>query len=1216
MQTERSFAVRSTIARDAIELELAVQTLDRWISDRSPQRVSLPLGANREAVLELTPFSVTTPQTRFDVIGSQGTAASSDVLLLRGGVAGDPRSRAFLGISKRGVINGHVTLGTGEQFVLSGRAGAAAAGGLRFSVHRAASPGLPDFIEPCGTTEAHGRTAAPQAIAGITVTHGPQIAHLAVDADQEYTQLFPDIASAQDYVLQVVGAISDIYIRDLDVKLILSLVRLWPAGGEPFQATDLAGFANHWLNNEDWTGLNLVHMFSGRRDTGYGGIAYVGGFCGDPTFGISAFFLGSFPSPIDDPDLGNWDVNVTAHEMGHNLGTYHTHDGYTPPIDQCGSGSIWARGEIMSYCHTLAGGLLNLEMRFSTRVQDVIAARVALEGCLPFDCNGNNTDDLADIAGASSADVNANSVPDECEDCNHNGTLDDADIAGGAPDGDGNGVPDVCETNCNGNSLPDEYETANSLTPDANANRVPDSCEPDCDGDNTADFAEIAAVGSTADLNRDGVPDVCVDCNANGLRDWADIARPDFVYIADLADRVRVFHSESGVAETNLGVGTLLDPNDVGFGPDGLLYVASLGNHKVVRIDPDTGAVVDFVPPGSGGLNSPAGLAFRANGNLLVSSRGTNAVLQYDRTTGAFIGAFVSAGAGGLAGPMDLLYGPDGHLYVATTGHSVLRYNGATGTSMGAFVTAGSGGLNGARRMVFRPGDGHLLVASEFSSNVLEYGASGAFVAQFNDIYPIVSPTGLTIGPNGNVYAVSRQSPIRIIEYGIDTGRYIRSFIRGDTNLVTPTSLVFRPATAAADCNANRHPDDCDILEGSSNDINGDRVPDDCQDAAPPNATWAANDAANRFLTIQVGPSATATAFNGQAALKVALIDLQHPDPANVPSQPPPNYTAFDMRVNGLCFGGVVSGHHCDTDADCRVCLGEPRISCAGAADCANVSCPPGGTCAGLVGCSAEPGTLGCARWVGPPQTFLECNDLPNRGSFRGARLQCTPFYTDWTSQGKFSIFGAEIVPSSRYEIQAYAAICKGVEANCLDVLPSVEVTTRRWSDVRAPFQPPGPSTQPDAVDVAALVNKFRNLPGVLPKTSALLQHNVADPIEDVNALDIAATVNAFKGFAYPFSGPCICPSTVTCNTTSCTNASQCTGPHGEGALCVRTCTGGPNAGQPCLEDQSCNYCNGGSFDGLPCDPAAFDPCPGGACPVTGTCGPGFCRDACARCAP
>lgn len=61
-------------------------------------------------------------------------------------------------------------------------------------------------------------------------------------------------------------------------------------------------------------------------------------------------------------------------------------------------------------------------------------------------------------------------------------------------------------------------------------------------------------------------------------------------------------------------------------------------------------------------------------------------------------------------------------------------------------------------------------------------------------------------------------------------------------------------------------------------------------------------------------------------------------------------------------------------------------------------------------------------------------------------------------------------------------------------------------------------------------------------------------------------------------------PSTVTCNATPCTSASQCSG-----GLCVRTCVGGLNSGEPCFRDGNC---------------------------LDGVCGSGFCRDRCGNCAP
>ena len=141
---------------------------------------------------------------------------------------------------------------------------------------------------------------------------------------------------------------------------------------------------------------------------------------------------------------------------------------------------------------------------------------------------------------------------------------------------------------------------------------------------------------------------------------------------------------------------------------------------------------------------------------------------------------------------------------------------------------------------------------------------------------------------------------------------------------------------------------------------------------------------------------------------------------------------------------------------------------------------------------------------------------------------------------------------------------------------------TRRSGDVASQWQPPSPSSQPDGNDVVALVNKFKNVPGAPSKAAAQIFGNVIELNLDVSGLDISAAVDAFKGLAFPYSGPCPCPSSVTCNATACASAASCSG-----GLCVKTCVGGVNLNQPCLSDAHC---------------------------PSSTCGTGFCRDRCGRC--
>jgi len=289
--------------------------------------------------------------------------------------------------------------------------------------------------------------------------------------------------------------------------------------------------------------------------------------------------------------------------------------------------------------------------------------------------------------------------------------------------------------------------------------------------------------------------------------------------------------------------------------------------------------------------------------------------------------------------------------------------------------------------------------------------------------------------------------------------------------------------------------------------------------SAPQAVLGSAN--ANRSIGLVPGNPGEST------AIRVKLIDLQTPAPANAPQNPPPDYASYELWT-----------------------------------------------------CSAANESENCARWLGKPMIHPESQQNTDRGQFVGARLQCTPYYHEWGSLGTVHVFGAEIIPSSTYEIQAVSQACNAPDEG--SVSAALTVTTARWGDVAIPFNPPSGAAQPDGLDVVALVNKFKNLSGAPSKTSGQIYGNAIELNLDVSGLDISAAVDAFKGLAYPYSGPCACPSSVTCNATPCATPASCSA-----GLCVKTCVGGVNLDQPCITDAHC---------------------------PESTCGTGFCRDRCGRC--
>ena len=140
----------------------------------------------------------------------------------------------------------------------------------------------------------------------------------------------------------------------------------------------------------------------------------------------------------------------------------------------------------------------------ATVVEDQIPADLnpppALDrGAYEFDddCNGNGISDILDIQ-AGAPDCDGDQIPDECEldwdgdgiadicailagdepDCNENLALDPMDVARGTSlDRNNNGQPDECDTDCNGNRIPDEIDISSGFSANCNNNLIPDECE-------------------------------------------------------------------------------------------------------------------------------------------------------------------------------------------------------------------------------------------------------------------------------------------------------------------------------------------------------------------------------------------------------------------------------------------------------------------------------------------------------------------------------------------------------------------------------------------------------------------------------------------------------------------------------------------------------------------------------------------------------------------
>lgn len=230
----------------------------------------------------------------------------------------------------------------------------------------------------------------------------------AIECAWEHVSRFADVDAAIRHVLAVVAEVNNIYIRDVGVQFRISHMRMWNTPADiytgPTSSDYLVGIMNEMRRPSapaTLTSSDLAHLFTANANAG--GAAFLAYTC--PSSGANMGYS-DLTSSDEYPFTGySWSVDVTAHEVGHNLGSPHTHC-YSPPIDNCwgvepgcfAGNFTRTEGTIMSYCHVSSA----TRLEFHPRVITVLKVAVQGYSCLadvptsPADIYEN--DDAADLA--------------------------------------------------------------------------------------------------------------------------------------------------------------------------------------------------------------------------------------------------------------------------------------------------------------------------------------------------------------------------------------------------------------------------------------------------------------------------------------------------------------------------------------------------------------------------------------------------------------------------------------------------------------------------------------------------------------------------------------------------------------------------------------------------------------------------------------------------
>ncbi|MFK8161523.1 MAG: M12 family metallo-peptidase [Lewinella sp.] len=191
----------------------------------------------------------------------------------------------------------------------------------------------------------------------------------------------------------------------IDVNLNISEIMVWDVISPYFGTSSSAMLTQFQSQRTSFNG-DLAQLISYQAS---GGIAVLDGLC--HPFNAARMSFSSIHPNFAAVPIYSWSTMVIAHELGHLLGSQHTHacvwNGNNTAIDGCaglteglcGTPGIPVNGgTIMSYCHLRPQGI-NFDFGFGPQPSAVIANRVAAaQGCVQAVCDidgngGNGGDD-------------------------------------------------------------------------------------------------------------------------------------------------------------------------------------------------------------------------------------------------------------------------------------------------------------------------------------------------------------------------------------------------------------------------------------------------------------------------------------------------------------------------------------------------------------------------------------------------------------------------------------------------------------------------------------------------------------------------------------------------------------------------------------------------------------------------------------------------------
>lgn len=254
-----------------------------------------------------------------------------------------------------------------------------------------------------------------------------------------------------NWITAIQNNIGTLYAND-NINVALHEIKIWTTN-DPYTGSHSQMLDQFRTSVTNFSG-DLAHLVNSPSTTS---VAYLDSICTNFNYAYSGISLSYQQVPTY-----SWTIMAMTHEMGHSLGSPHTHacawNGNNTAIDGCGpaaganegcSGPIPNNGgTIMSYCHLVSAGI-NFLNGFGPQPGALIRSKVDSKPCLGTDCSCMSTIESMTITELNATDVQVQITDNTSTSWKYRAYL------------FGTQAPDVWETAPNSNFTISELETNN-----------------------------------------------------------------------------------------------------------------------------------------------------------------------------------------------------------------------------------------------------------------------------------------------------------------------------------------------------------------------------------------------------------------------------------------------------------------------------------------------------------------------------------------------------------------------------------------------------------------------------------------------------------------------------------------------------------------------------------------------------------------------------------